>query len=388
MKVLFVSNLFPDSADPVRGRVNATLLRQMAEKAEVRVVALRPSLPFVGKNFDRLQPCEEDKLLHPVFRTVAYVPKIGSRVNHRLLAARAQATLHRVKYDFPYDVILCSWLYPDVCGIARLLRGLGRPMVGISQGTDTHQYLNNKFRRKLIVRTVNRIGGVITRSKDIAKRLGDAGVKEEKLFPIYNGVNNEIFHPGDQVAARGELNLPNEAKIITYVGNFLAIKNPLLLVRAHAALRQLYQDQPVHLVLIGAGPLKSDIETAVRELGTSNLVHPVGQKSAAEVAQYMRAADIHCIPSDNEGVPNVGFEALACGKPVVATKVGGIPEIVDQDYLGTLVSRGDEQGLTEALADHISSPRSGDRIATHASQFSWSKTVDAYLDVLEGAVDR
>jgi len=388
MKVLFVSNLFPDSVDPVRGRVNATLLRQMTEKAEVRVIGLRPSLPFIGRNFDRLKPCEEDASLKPVYRTVAYVPKIGSRVNHRLLAARAQATLHRVKYDFPYDVILCSWLYPDVCGIARLLRGLGRPMVGVSQGSDTHQYLKNNYRRKLIVRTVNVIGGVITRSRDIAQRLGEAGVKQEKIFPIYNGVNTEIFHSGDQLAARQELNLPADAKIITYVGNFLAIKNPLLLVRAHAALTRQYQDQPVHLVMIGGGPLDKNIETAVREQGTANVVHMVGQKTGSEVAKYMRAADVHCIPSDNEGVPNVAFEALACGKPVVATRVGGIPEIVDRDFLGALVPRRDEEGLTEALADHLKSPRAADRIAEHASQFSWGKTVDAYLEVLEGAIKR
>ncbi len=386
MKILFVSNLFPDASDPVRGRVNATLLRYMAEKAEVRVVGLRPSVPFIGRNFDRLKPCPEDEVLKPVYRTVAYVPKVGSRVNHRLLAARAEATLHRVKYDFPFDVILCSWLYPDVCGVARLARGLERPVVGISQGTDTHQYLKNRFRRKLIVRTSNAIGGVITRSQDIAKRLREAGVKPEKLFPIYNGVNNDIFRQGDQAEARKELNLPAQAKIITYVGNFLKIKNPLLLVRAHATLARKYSDQPVHLVMIGAGPLKSEIETAVREEATAKEVHLVGQKPVSEVARCMQAADIHCIPSDNEGVPNVAFEALACGRPVVATRVGGIPEIVDQDFLGKLVEKGDRAGMAEALEEMLQNPRSSGKIADHAGQFSWPKTVDGYLKVLESAV--
>ena len=379
MKILFVSNLFPDSTDPVRGRINATLLRQLSKKAEVRVVGLRPSLPFVGKDFDRLQPCPEDEILKPVYRTVIYVPKIGSRVNHRLLAKRAAVTLHRVQKDFDYDVILCSWLYPDVCGVARLLKNLHVPMVGISQGTDAHQYLNNKFRRKLIVRTLNRVGGAITRSKDLATRLARAGVKEEKLHPIYNGVDTEIFRNADQATARRELKLPEDRKIILYVGNFLSIKNPLLLVRAHAELVKQNPDSPPLLVMIGAGELRGEIENAA----TPSHFNLVGQKNSAEVAKYMQAADLLCIPSDNEGVPNVAFEAMACGLPIVATRVGGIPEVVAEDFLGALVEGRAQTDLMNAIDDHLQFPRDRARIADHARQFSWDRTTDAYLNVLQ-----
>ncbi|MGB0578174.1 MAG: glycosyltransferase [Limisphaerales bacterium] len=378
MKVLFVSNLFPDATDPVRGRINATLLRHLSKKAEVRVVGLRPSLPFVGKNFDNLRPCPEDEILKPVYRTVIYIPKVGSRVNHRLLAKRAAITLHRVQKDFDYDIILCSWLYPDVCGIARLLKSLKVPLVGISQGSDAHQYLENKFRRKLIVRTLNRIGGTITRSKDLATRLAGAGVKEDKLHPIYNGVDTETFRAADQLATRQELDLPPDRKIILYVGNFLPIKNPLLLVRSHNELTRKASDHPPLLVMIGAGELRDEIEST----STQAHVKLVGQKPSAEVAKYMQAADMLCIPSDNEGVPNVAFEAMACGLPIIATKVGGIPEVVAEDFLGTLVERRSLAEMTKAIDDHLQNPRDRAQIASHAEQFSWDRTTDAYLEVL------
>ncbi len=388
MKILFVSNLFPDSTDPVRGRINATLLRHMAAKAEVRVVGLRPSLPFVGRNYDRLQACPEDEMLHPVYRTVVYIPKVGSRINHRLLATRARVTLHRVQRDFDYDVILCSWLYPDVCGVARLLKGLKVPLVGISQGSDAHQYLEVPFRRRLIVKTLNRIGGTITRSKDLARRLEKAGVRDDKLFPIYNGVNTDLFKPDSRRDARRFCGLPEDPKLILFIGNLLPIKNPMLLVRAHARLTRRLAGNPPQLVLVGAGPMRGQIEEFCRANGTINRVHLVGQKSSEEVARHLQASDILCIPSDHEGVPNVAFEAMACGLPIVATKVGGIPEVIDQDFLGSLVERGDENGLVAALAEHLQNRRAGDQIAGHAQKFSWDNTTDSYLKVLAGAVGK
>jgi teichuronic acid biosynthesis glycosyltransferase TuaC len=385
VKVLFVSNLFPDATDPVRGLINATLLKQLARRVEVRALALRPTIAFLGRNFDNLKPRPEDEPLKPTYRTVTYIPKIGSRINHRLLAARAEATLHRIKYDFPYDVILSSWIYPDVCGIARLLKGLKVPMVAISQGSDVHQYLNIRFRRKLIVRTLSTIAATITRSKDLRDQLVSAGVPNTSIHPIYNGVNTGVFKPGDQLTARRALGLPEEGKIILYVGNFLPVKNPLLLVRTHGLLTKAMNPRP-HLVMIGSGPQKEGLSIQANSQGTHGITHLVGRKNSAEVAQYMRAADLLCIPSDNEGVPNVAFEAMGCGLPIVATRVGGIPEVVDNPSLGELVERDDQQGMAESITRVLSTNMSRERIVQHAGQFSWENTVTAYLEVLESAL--
>jgi teichuronic acid biosynthesis glycosyltransferase TuaC len=385
VKVLFVSNLFPDASDPVRGQINATLLKHLAQRVEVRVLGLRPTVAFLGKKFDRLKPRPEDESLKPTSRTVTYIPKVGSRVNHRLLAARTEATLCRIKHDFPYDVILCSWIYPDVCGIARLLPRLQVPMVGISQGSDVHQYLNMRFRRKLIVDTLSKISGTITRSKDLRDRLVAAGVPATKVCPIYNGVNTGLFKAGDQLVARRALGLPEEGKIILYVGNFLPVKNPLLLVRTHGLLTKAMNSRP-HLIMIGTGPQEEAVSNQANAQGTRGITHLMGRKNSAEVASYMRAADLLCIPSENEGVPNVAFEAMGCGLPIVATRVGGIPEILDQPFLGELVEPGDQQGLAEAMTRVLSTNLSRERITQHAGRFSWVNTSAAYLEVLESAL--
>lgn len=388
MKVLFVSNLFPDSSDPVRGRINATLLHRLSRKVSIRAVGLRPILPFLNKNRARLQPVPEDEIFQPVYRGVVYVPKVGGPVNHRLLSADILRTLHRIRREFAYDVVLGSWIYPDVCGIERALRRFRKtrvPLVGIAQGSDVHQYLGLRFRRKLIVGTLNRIAATITRSKDLAQRLREAGVASEKLHPIYNGVDTDLFRRVDRDARRAELGWSKDQPVFLYVGNLLPIKNPLLLVRAHARLvaEQSDKGNPPRLVIVGSGPLERKIREEAGAAGTGGLVELVGRKPSGEIARYMQAADLLCIPSDNEGVPNVALEAMACGLPVVATEVGGIPEVIDRPYLGNLVSRGDEGELVQAFESHLIRPRLRDQIAAHAVQYySWDATVDAYLKVL------
>jgi len=388
VKVLFVSNLFPDSSDPVRGRINATLLHRLSKKVTVRAVGLRPVLPFLNKNRARLKPCPEDESLQPIYRGVVYVPKVGGPVNHRLLATDVRRTLLRIRRDYPYDIVLASWIYPDVCGIEHAMRRFRRfrvPVVGIAQGSDVHQYLGMRFRGKLIVKTLNRLPATITRSRDLADRLRGAGVEAQRLHPIYNGVDTDIFRRADRDALRSELGWSKDTPVLLYVGNLLPIKNPLLLVRAHARLVAEHEENPPRLVMIGAGSLRGKIEEECRAAGTAGLVELVGRKPPAEVARHMQAADVLCIPSDNEGVPNVALEAMASGLPVVATRVGGIPEVVDRPYLGDLVERGDEDGLVAAFNSHLARPRLRDQIAAHAAQFSWDATVDAYLKVLVDA---
>lgn len=390
MKVLFVSNLFPDSTDPVRGRINATLLHRLAREVEVRVIGLRPVLPIFNHNPARLRPCPEDETLRPIYRGVVYVPKVGGPMNHRLLAMDVRHTLLSMRRDYPYDVVLGSWVYPDVCGLHRVLRRFRRfrvPLVGIAQGTDVHQYLGMPFRAGLIVRTLNQLPATITRSRDLADRLREAGVEPGRLRPIYNGVDTGVFQPADPRARRVELGWSPVSPVLLYVGNLLPIKNPLLLARAHARLVAGHPENPPRLVMIGAGPMKNRIEDFCASAGTRDLVDLVGRKAPADVARHMQAADVLCVPSDNEGVPNVAFEAMACGLPVVATRVGGIPEVLDRPELGDVVERGDEGALAAALQSHLDKPRPRDVIAAHAARYSWDATVAAYLQVLRGAVD-
>ena len=374
LKLLFVSNLFPDTAQPYRGLDNATLLHRLRESCEVRVISPRPTLPFRWKP-PQCRP--QDQGLMPHYVPAPYIPKVGSRWNHKLMARAVREPLRRLKAEFGFDVVLCSWLYPDACAMGLLSEESGFPFVAISQGSDAHQYLRIPARRKAITLALERSRGVITRSAELGRLLAAAGVGASKLRTVYNGVDLDLFKPGDRQAARKELSLPLDAPIVLFVGNFYPVKNPMLLVRSHRRLREIIPDCQV--LMIGGG----DMEKEIRE-GAAEGVILLGRRSSEEIARYMRAADLLCVPSRNEGVPNVILEAFASGLRVVATRVGGISEVLTNDGLGTLVPSEDESALTTALVEALKRPLDPDRIRKHAMQFSWDAAGAAYLEALRG----
>jgi len=370
--LLFISNLFPDTREPYRGLDNATILHWLEAEYETQVLALRPRLPFYSG--PRLSARPEDEIFQPQYVDVPYIPRIGSRWNHRLMAGALREEIARLKPS----LVLSSWIYPDSCAVSKLAEEFGFPFVAIAQGSDVHQYLKIPVRRKIIVESLKRASAVITRSGELARLLGEAGVSKEKLHPVYNGIDFEVFKPGNQGEARRELGLPATGKIVLFVGNFYDIKNPLLLIEAFSRLSHL--EELPHLVMIGGGPLETEAQALAKANGTRVIF--AGRRKASEVARYMQAADLLCLPSKNEGVPNVILEAFACGLPVLASNVGGIPEVLNADYLGRLAAPNNVPELVFCLCQSLEQVPDRERIHQHGLEFSWERAAKGYLELL------
>ena len=386
MKIVFVSNLFPDTAEPYRGLDNSSLLQYLSRHCAVRVISPRPARPLAfGGKTPRRVPCLVDAQFEPQYPTALYIPKVGSAFNHLLFARAIRQPLTELRKSFPFDAILCSWIYPDGCAVARVARRNGIPFVISAQGSDVHVYLRMAWRRRLITAAANASGGVITRSRKLADLLLEAGVEGARLRTVYNGVDLRTFCPGDRKTARAALGLPPDEPIILFVGNFLRIKNPLLLVTAHAELCR-RRETRCRLVMIGDGPLREQAQRKAETSGTEGQIAFAGRQSPALVARYMQAANLLCLSSDNEGVPNVILEAFACGLPVVATRVGGIPEVLGHDFLGCLAEPANPEALARGLAITLTRKTDTARIVQHAQQFSWEATAKAYFDVLKAAI--
>ncbi len=382
MKLLFVSNLFPDATEPYRGLDNATLLHHLADRWQIRVLALRPALPFRARAW---RPRKQDIQFAPEYLAVPYIPKFGSRWNHRIMARALRPHLSALRREFAFDVVLSSWIFPDSCAIAELAQELDFPFVAIAQGSDVHQYLQMPARRDIIARLLPRAAAVITRSGELARLLAGAGLPRERLHPVYNGVDLDLFQPGDRLAARRELGLPAEAPLILFVGNFYAIKNPLLAVRALPLLSTTDFPVPPVLVMVGGGPLESAVRQEADQLGVGDRVILAGRTDAAGVARSMQAADVLLLPSQNEGVPNVILEAFACGLPVVASRVGGIPEVHPGDDFGRLVEPIEPEPFARRLRDVLLAPTDRAQLRNHALQFSWPRAAAACHDLLSQA---
>jgi glycosyltransferase involved in cell wall biosynthesis len=223
---------------------------------------------------------------------------------------------------------------------------------------------------------------IVTRSKESGAILSGLGLPADQIQPIYNGVDLDLFQPGDALAAREELGLPADQRIILFVGEFAATKNPLILIEAFSRLREDEGFENSILVLVGGGPLVDEMTFRAGRSRTADHVLFAGRQPPANVARFMRAADVLCLPNEREGVPTSYSKPSLLVFPVVASNGGGIGEIHPEGALGRLTPAREIDALVGALKATLSEKPERDKIRQHASQFTWTRTADAYHQVL------
>jgi len=205
------------------------------------------------------------------------------------------------------------------------------------------------------------------------------GADPTRVHTIYNGVDAQRFSPGSREAARQRLGLGAEQPLLLYVGNLKSTKGCLDLLEAFPAV--LAQRPQAALVYAGAGACRDELLARAAALGCAERVSLVGAVPHAQLGDWFRAADLLCLPSHNEGVPNVVLEAMSCGIPVVASRVGGIPEVLPE-FAGMLVPVRDPAALSAALLEATGRAWQGERIVEHARGFRWDDNIDRLERVL------
>ena len=199
--------------------------------------------------------------------------------------------------------------------------------------------LNSKHRllRRLVAPFVDRFVPVST---DLQVWLGKVvGIAPAKNIVISNGVDTEQYRPGAS---------PSNEFVIGTVGRLQDVKHQAALVEAFVLLRALLPGHPMRLVIVGDGPLRGALEAQVAAAGIGDSVTFTGARS--DIADQMRSFSVFALPSLAEGTPVTLLEAMACALPVVASAVGGVPDLVQDGVTGALVPARDSQALAAALA--------------------------------------
>lgn len=206
-----------------------------------------------------------------------------------------------------------------------------------------------------------------------------------RLRTIHNGVDTDELHPALRDGlARRQWQTPPEAFVIGLIGRLSIEKNPLLFL--HAAARIAARVPHVYFWVLGEGPLQQAVEEASRSLELAGRVRLLGYQS--DIQHALAAIDLIVVPSQYEGCANVILEAMALGKPVVATHVGGNPELVIEGFTGLLVPPNDVDALADAIerlaTDRAAAVRLGQAGRERAlGHFSVSQMVDAYTRLYE-----
>jgi glycosyltransferase involved in cell wall biosynthesis len=133
----------------------------------------------------------------------------------------------------------------------------------------------------------------------------------------------------------------------------------------------------------GSGPLRRELEARVSELGLHKHVRILGFVPEDELVYWFNSADLFVLPSLSEGNPGVMFEALGCGTPVVATRIGGIPEVINSEEYGVLTDAGDSHKLAKTLLNALDKNWNHEKILSYASRFSWENNASAMKGVYD-----
>ena len=380
MKLLTFSTLFPNAVWPQHGIFVQTSLRQLVASGKVtsRVVAPVPWFPFRHRLFGEYAafarvPEEETrfgiKVLHPRYPVP---PKVGMTIAPWSLACAAKSAIGRILdegYDF--DIIDAHYFYPDGVAAAMLGRYFNKPVVITALGTDINLLPQFRIPRKMIGWAARQAAGVITVSHALKAALVKLGIEDNRVITLHNGVDLELFAPIDRERQRKAFGLTQFT--LLSAGNLIELKGHDLVIKA---LRNL---PDVSLLVAGRGPERDKLESLAKSLNVADRVKFLGSLPQDELRKYYGAADALVLASSREGCANVLLESMACGTPVIASNVGGNPEIVRSLQAGLLMRERTPEGIVAAVnALRLHYPER-EMTRRYAEQFGWPATTAGQL---------
>ena len=375
---------------PQHGIFVENRLRRLVGSGEVAslVVAPVPWFPSANRRFGRYGtfarvPQEERRhgiaVLHPRY---ALIPKVGMASAPALMYASLRGCLERVLRErFRFDIIDAHYFYPDGVAAVMLAQRLGKPAVITARGTDVNLIADHRLPRRWIRWAAERAAGIVAVSEALRARLVALGIAAGRIRVLPNGVDLDLFAPRPRETARRELGLGAEGIVVLSVGQLVPAKAFELVIRAVAQIPE------ATLVMVGDGPEAAALRRLAEHTGVTGRVRFLGAVPQERLPAVYNAADVLVLASSREGFPNVLLEALACGTPVVATAVGGTPEIVASPAAGRLVEERSAEALSAALRDLLADPPSRAAVRAYAERFGWGPTTAGQLGLFESVLD-
>ena len=389
MNILTFTSLFPNNVRPHHGIFIKERMTRVAALpgAVVRVVAPVPWFPplKLGSRWHYSQVKREERIeglpvSHPRY---LMIPKVGTGWHGPMMAASLRSFVAALRARDPFDVIDAHYVYPDGFAAVEIGRVLGTPVVVSARGSDINLFREIPSVRGHLARTLSGASALIAVSEALAESMRALGAAPRKIHVIPNGVDARKFRPVAREAALGRLGL-GPGRLLLSVGHLTANKGFDRLLRAFRLLLNLGGHDDVRVAIVGGGTYRNDLERLVASLGLSDRVRLAGEVPHAELHLWYAAADLFCLFSLREGWPNVVLESMACGTPVLATPVGGVPEIVATSQVGAL-AEGSDETLARAIAQALLRPWDREAIARYAGAHTWERAAESVHEVLASA---
>lgn len=382
MKILTFSSLFPNAARPNHGIFVETRLRHLVSsgKVESRVLAPIPWFPLKHPRFGQYAtfaraPRSETrfgiKVLHPRY---LLPPRIGMTIAPLMLYRASRNAIQRILEEgYDFDLIDAHYFYPDGVAAAMLGKYFNKPVIITARGSDISLISRFPIPRRMIQWAMRHASASVAVCEALRAEIIDVGADPSRTLTLRNGVDLDLFYPVDRQAQRRKFGLTGFT--LLSVGNLVALKGHDLVIEA------LLQLPEAKLIIVGGGPERNNLEALARRLGVSERVTFAGTLIQADLRDYYNAADVLVLASSREGWANVLLESMACGTPVVASNVGGTPEVVASPDAGRLMAERTAKGVADTVRILRAAYPARDATCRYAGRFSWSETTQGQLDL-------
>lgn len=380
MRVLSYTTLYPGPEQPLHGLFVKHRLDRLSEKYEVQVVApvdiLRTPRHVVNRGR------AGSGVLHP---WCALPPRWGKHRDGDWLFRQTWPQIRRALRLDRYDVLDLHYAYPDGFAGGRVARALNKPYVLSVRGSDLNVLARCPRRRPLIAQTVCGAAAVIAVSSALGRAAVSLGADPARVHVIPNGVDRAMFYPVDRPEARRRLGWDPRGYAVVSVGRLAPVKGFDVLIAAMEVL--LARGLDVRAYIVGQGEERGALARTIASRGLGGRVVLCGPMAQADLRWCYGAADLFALMSRSEGCPNVVLEALACGTPVVGTRVGGVPDLMADGRHGALVAPGDADDAAHAMAGALNTRWDRDALAAGVASNEWSAVARRHGEVLQRAAE-
>ena len=392
LKVLFVSNLFPNPQDAERGIFSLQLVKRLQEHCDIVVASPLPWFPNISflsfmkqyYAFSQIPYQYDTEGVTTYSPKYPLIPKASDALHPLFMGLTLKKNIERLHAQYNFDLIHSRWLYPDSVAVDKIAKSLGLPHVATACGCDVNVHLFNPVEGPQIHNMLDKAEAITVVADDLKKKVLSKNIPEEKISTIVNGVDTSKFHLLDQGKCREQLGVKPDIKSCVFVGRLSSEKSVTTLVTAIANLNK--QGKPIKLFLVGDGDERGALEAQAQSLNMgTDQIEFVGRVEHSAVATWLGSADIFCLPSLREGCPNVVLEALGSGTPIVASRVGAVPDLLSEET-GLMANPGDSDSLTEALSAAYDKEWDRPLIAESSKQFSWEASAEKYLAAYAKAI--
>ena len=392
MKILSLSSVYPNPDEPGLGLFVRARIEQMALRAEVKMIAPIPLLDYTnpqGKLFRRRTfPLTRQEGPVEIYHPRWLFPPGGTPANVFCEFLRLAPLVRTIRQTFPFDLIDAHFGYPEGAAAAHLSALFHVPFTITLRGSET-AFAAFPARRQVLRWAMRRAAHVIAVSDDLRDFAIREGVRPDCATTIPNGIDPGVFHFRDAKSARERRGLPRDRRIILSAGELIEAKGHHLLIQAAKTLLQRGFD--LHVLIVGGtargGPRYEDrLRSLISELGLEGRVHLIGWMDREAMADLLAAADLFCLASFTEGWPNVVNEALACGTPVVASAVGGIPAMLPGSDYGIAIPPANVSALIKALDHGLRSSWDRGVISSWGGSRTWSDVASEVISIQQTLV--